>query len=195
MIDYWYSPYLAAGVISSRECIRAALELVGATKVNAKRDTGIGTWIQEIGDYLCRASPFCSLTGILLAWRDFYTHVLAAFPRVSMGRPFQEKYDDVHWETNPEHFEAWRTGRTGVPIVDAAIRQANTMGLLSPIVTSAQGLTFTSAGWMHNRARMIAAMYLTKDLMIDWRLGERVCDYSYLILLTNHRCSTSCSNS
>lgn len=131
------SPYLAAGVISSRECIRAALELVGATKVNANRDTGIGMWIQEI------------------AWRDFYTHVLAAFPRVSMGRPFQEKYDDVQWETNPEHFEAWRTGCTGVPIVDAAIRQANTMG------------------WMHNRARMIAAMYLTKDLMIDWRLGER----------------------
>ena len=48
---------------------------------------------------------------------------------------------------------------------------------------------------MHNRARMIAAMYLTKDLMIDWRLGERVCDHSYLTLLTNHRCSTSCGNS
>lgn len=139
MIDYWYSPYLAAGVISSRECIRAALELVGATKVNANRDTGIGMWIQEIGDHLCRASPLCSLTEILLAWRDFYTHVLAAFPRVSMGRPFQEKYDDVQWETNPEHFEAWRTGRTGVPIVDAAIRQANTMGLLSLSLLSRKG--------------------------------------------------------
>ncbi|KAH8999252.1 DNA photolyase, FAD-binding/Cryptochrome [Lactarius akahatsu] len=139
------SPYLAAGVISSRECIRAALELVGATKVHTNRDTGIGMWIQEI------------------AWRDFYTHVLAAFPRVSMGRPFQEKYADVQWETNPEHFEAWRTGRTGVPIVDAAIRQANTMG------------------WMHNRARMVAAMYLTKDLMIDWRLGERVSLHAAII--------------
>ena len=139
MIDYWCSPYLAAGVISSRECIRAALELVGAAKVNANRDTGIGMWIQEIGDHLCRASPLCSLTEILLAWRDFYTHVLAAFPRVSMGRPFQEKYDDVQWETNPEHFEAWRTGRTGVPIVDAAIRQANTMGLLSLSLLSRKG--------------------------------------------------------
>jgi deoxyribodipyrimidine photolyase len=87
-------------------------------------------WFQEIGDYLRRAFPLCSLTHSLLAWRDFYTHVLAAFPRVSMGRPFQEKYADVQWETNPEHFEAWRNGRTGIPIVDAAIRQANTMGLL-----------------------------------------------------------------
>ncbi|KAI9512211.1 DNA photolyase, FAD-binding/Cryptochrome [Russula earlei] len=131
------SPYLAAGIISARECIRATLDLLGVKKVQANRDSGVGMWVQEIG------------------WRDFYTHVLAAFPRVSMGRPFQEKYANVQWESNPEHFEAWRSGRTGVPIVDAAIRQANTMG------------------WMHNRARMIAAMYLTKDLMIDWRLGER----------------------
>jgi len=131
------SPYLAAGVISARECVRAALELLGTSKVQTNRDTGVGMWIQEI------------------AWRDFYTHVLAAFPRVSMGRPFHEKYADVQWESNSEHFEAWRSGHTGVPIVDAAIRQANTMG------------------WMHNRVRMIAAMYLTKDLMVDWRLGER----------------------
>jgi deoxyribodipyrimidine photolyase len=47
-----------------------------------------------------------------------------------MGRPFQEKYADVQWESNPEHFEAWRSGRTGVPIVDAAVRQANTMGAI-----------------------------------------------------------------
>ena len=60
MIDYQYSPYLAAGVISSRECIRAALELVGATKVQGNRDTGVGMWIQEIGDYLCRVTPLCS---------------------------------------------------------------------------------------------------------------------------------------
>ncbi|KAH9964010.1 DNA photolyase, FAD-binding/Cryptochrome [Russula compacta] len=131
------SPYLAAGVISARECVRSALRLLGTKKVQANRDSGVGMWVQEI------------------AWRDFYTHVLAAFPRISMGRPFQEKYADVQWESNSEHFEAWRSGRTGVPIVDAAIRQGNTMG------------------WMHNRVRMIAAMYLTKDLMIDWRLGER----------------------
>lgn len=90
------------------------------------------------------------------AWRDFYTHIIALFPRVSMGRPFLEKYANVRWETNPEHLQAWKEGKTGVPIVDAAMRQANTMG------------------WMHNRARMIAAMFLVKDLMIDWRLGEQV---------------------
>ncbi|KAI0068783.1 hypothetical protein BV25DRAFT_1986350 [Artomyces pyxidatus] len=131
------SPYLSAGVISARECVRATLILLGAKKVQATRDTSVGVWVQEI------------------AWRDFYTHVMAAFPRVSMGRPFQEKYADVQWETNQAHFDAWKEGRTGVPIVDAAMRQANTMG------------------WMHNRPRMIAAMYLTKDLMLDWRLGER----------------------
>ncbi|KAI0772620.1 DNA photolyase, FAD-binding/Cryptochrome [Irpex lacteus] len=133
------SPYLAAGVISSRACVRATLELSKnkVQKIDASRETGIGRWVQE------------------LAWRDFYTHVLALFPRVSMGRPFQEKFANVSWETNEEHLQAWKDGRTGVPIVDAGMRQANKMG------------------WMHNRVRMITAMYLVKDLMIDWRLGEK----------------------
>ena len=78
------------------------------------------------------------------------------YPRVSMGRPFLEKFADVNWEKNEEHLQAWKDGRTGVPIVDAGMRQANKMG------------------WMHNRVRMITAMYLVKDLMIDWRLGEKV---------------------
>ncbi|CAL1700848.1 unnamed protein product [Somion occarium] len=131
------SPYLAAGIISGRACIRATMELSNAKKVDASRDTGIGRWVQEI------------------AWRDFYVHVLAHFPRVSMGRPYQEKFSNVQWETNEEHLQAWKDGRTGVPIVDAGMRQANKMG------------------WMHNRVRMIVAMYLVKDLMIDWRLGEK----------------------
>jgi len=88
-------------------------------------------WIQEIGSYFWVIHRLLWFH-VILAWRDFYTHVLAAFPRVSMGRPFQEKYANVQWESNPEHFEAWRSGRTGVPIVDAAIRQGNTMGALSP---------------------------------------------------------------
>ncbi|OBZ70312.1 Deoxyribodipyrimidine photo-lyase [Grifola frondosa] len=130
------SPYLAAGVISARECIRATLELSRSGKVDASRETGVGRWVQEI------------------AWRDFYMHVLALFPRVSMGRPFQEKFAVVRWETNA-HLQAWKDGRTGVPIVDAAMRQAREMG------------------WMHNRVRMVSAMFLAKDLMIDWRLGEK----------------------
>ena len=126
-------------------------------KIDVSRETGIGRWVQELGEL--QSSEFEVFIFIMclgIAWRDFYTHVLAMFPRVSMGRPFLEKFANVSWETNEEHFQAWKDGRTGVPIVDAAMRQANKMG------------------WMHNRARMIAAMYLVKDLMIDWRLGEKV---------------------
>ncbi|KZT12525.1 DNA photolyase [Laetiporus sulphureus 93-53] len=135
------SPYLAAGVISARECVRATMELSSNTKqkIDVSGDTGVGRWVQE------------------LAWRDFYTHILAMFPRVSMGRPFQEKFADIKWEedTRDAHLQAWKDGRTGVPIVDAGMRQARAMG------------------WMHNRVRMITASYLVKDLMIDWRLGEK----------------------
>ncbi|PVF94744.1 hypothetical protein CPB86DRAFT_867531 [Serendipita vermifera] len=130
------SPYLAAGVISVRELVRESMKFLGVKKVNVERENGAGVWVQEIG------------------WRDFYSHVLAAFPHVSMGRPFNEKYANVRWETDMSKFEAWRDGMTGFPIVDAAMRQLKTQG------------------WIHNRTRMIVAMFLTKDLMIDWRLGE-----------------------
>lgn len=158
------SPYLAAGVISARACVRATTELTANKKIDVSRDTGIGRWNQEIGEHLRHALMLYILIALILnvlygiAWRDFYNHVLALFPRVSMGRPFQEKMADVVWESESRdaHLQAWKEGRTGVPIVDAGMRQANKMG------------------WMHNRVRMIAAMYLTKDLMIDWRLGEKV---------------------
>lgn len=104
------SPYLSAGVISARELIRATMNAMGSKTVEANRNTSLGVWVMEI------------------AWRDFYTHVMAAFPRVSMGRPFQEKYAAVKWETDEVKLQAWKDGRTGVPIVDAAMRQANTMG-------------------------------------------------------------------
>lgn len=114
-----------------------------------------------------------------IAWRDFYSHVLALFPRVSMGRPFQEKLADVQWETEAldAHLQAWKDGLTGVPIVDAAMRQARMMG------------------WMHNRVRMVTAMYLVKDLMIDWRLGEKVWAYalrafSFMLMFLCTVCST-----
>jgi len=96
-----------------------------------------------------------------------------------MGRPYHERYSEVVWEdhqarrdstTSHEHHEdvdgkmlrRWKEGKTGVPIVDATMRCIREMG------------------WVHNRARMITAMYLTKDLMIDWRVGERVC-HCYLL--------------
>jgi deoxyribodipyrimidine photo-lyase len=89
-----------------------------------------------------------------LAWRDFYQQILYHFPHVTSGA-FRPMYDDLAWDNNPDYFAAWCQGMTGYPIVDAAMRQLN------------------STGWMHNRARMIVASFLTKDLLIDWRWGER----------------------
>lgn len=137
------------------------MKLLNSDKVEGGRNSGIGRWVQE------------------LAWRDFYTCVLVGYPRVSMGRPFLEKFAAVVWEDHqaPEDSETadkhinraedgemlrrWKEGTTGVPIVDATMRCLKEMG------------------WVHNRMRMITAMFLTKDLMIDWRVGERVrCPHS-----------------
>ena len=83
-----------------------------------------------------------------------YKRQLYHYPRVSMHRAFKPETEALEWNTPGDKFEAWKTGNTGVPIVDAAMRQLN------------------QTGWMHNRLRMITAMYLTKNLFIDWRLGE-----------------------
>lgn len=72
-----------------------------------------------------------------------------------MNKPYKAEYSNIEWEYNLEHFEAWKTGKTGFPIVDAAMRQLK------------------HTGYMHNRCRMIVASFLTKDLLIDWRMGER----------------------
>ncbi len=89
-----------------------------------------------------------------LAWREFYYHVLYHRPEVEHAA-HQEKYRDITWENREDFFAAWYQGRTGYPIVDAGMRQLN------------------ATGWMHNRVRMIVASFLTKDLLIDWRWGER----------------------
>ena len=88
-----------------------------------------------------------------LAWRDWYAHLLAERPELAHAA-MKPGLDDVAWRDDPDGFEAWRTGRTGYPIVDAGMRQ------------------LAETGWMHNRVRMIAASFLVKDLLIDWRLGE-----------------------
>ncbi len=90
-----------------------------------------------------------------LIWREFYRHIIVGFPRVCMGKAFKPATDRIRWSDNEGHFQAWCEGRTGVLIVDAGMRQ------------------LLATGWMHNRVRMIVAMYLTKDLFIDWRKGER----------------------
>jgi deoxyribodipyrimidine photo-lyase len=89
-----------------------------------------------------------------LAWREFYQHVLYHFPELAEGA-YRDHMKDFPWHDNDDHFQAWCTGRTGYPIVDAAMRQLN------------------ETGWMHNRCRMIVANFLTKDLFIDWRKGEK----------------------
>lgn len=129
------SPYLATGVISPRRCVYEALD-ANRGRISAGKP-GPTTWINE------------------LIWREFYRHVLVAFPRVSMGQAFKPETEAVPWRYDENDFSAWCAGRTGVPIVDAGMRQ------------------LAQTGWMHNRLRMIVAMFLTKDLLIDWRWGER----------------------
>jgi len=89
-----------------------------------------------------------------LAWREFYQHSLYFFPTVAEGA-YRQPFKDFPWENNAEQFHAWCEGHTGYPIVDAAMRQLNTLG------------------WMHNRCRMIVASFLTKDLIINWQWGEK----------------------
>ncbi len=89
-----------------------------------------------------------------LCWREFYKHVLAHWPHVETGA-YRRAFDALEWENRQDWFQAWCAGQTGYPIVDAAMRQLN------------------ETGWMHNRCRMIVASFLTKDLLIDWRWGER----------------------
>jgi deoxyribodipyrimidine photo-lyase len=89
-----------------------------------------------------------------LCWREFYYHILFYRPSVE-HEAFLEKYRSIRWENDPAHFEAWKNGMTGYPVVDAAMRQLK------------------QTGWMHNRARMIVASFLTKHLLINWQWGEK----------------------
>lgn len=89
-----------------------------------------------------------------LIWREFYANILHFFPHV-LGRSFKKQYDNIKWSNNREWFHKWCEGETGFAIVDAGMKQLN------------------QTGWMHNRVRMIVAMFLTKDLLIDWCWGEK----------------------
>ncbi|MBO9573284.1 MAG: deoxyribodipyrimidine photo-lyase, partial [Chitinophagaceae bacterium] len=89
-----------------------------------------------------------------LIWREFYQMILWHFPRVGKGQAFRKEYDHIKWRYDEKEFKLWCQGRTGYPIVDAGMRQLN------------------ATGFMHNRVRMITASFLSKHLLIDWRLGE-----------------------
>ena len=128
------SPYLALGVISSKKCILEALK-INNFDFNSGH-IGVTKWIDEI------------------VWREFYKNIMFSFPKVSKGQPFQDYSKAIVWRYHDDEFNAWKEGRTGFPIVDAAMRQ------------------LLNEGWMHNRLRMVVAMFFTKNMLHDWRLGE-----------------------
>lgn len=124
------SPYLTIGALSPRQCL-AALRAQAPDS-----DWLHSSWLNE------------------LIWREFYRHLLVAFPGLSRLEPFRPDVEArIRWRENNAAFEAWCRGETGFPIVDAAMKQ------------------LLATGWMHNRLRMIVASFLTKLLGVDWRLG------------------------
>lgn len=126
------SPYLHFGEISPRSVVRTVRAAAAKGQVApAQADK----FITEI------------------AWREFSAHLLHQFPFMS-ERAFRPEYDNMLWRSDPEGLEAWKTGTTGYPLVDAGMRQ------------------LWATGWMHNRVRMVVASFLIKHLLIDWREGE-----------------------
>jgi deoxyribodipyrimidine photo-lyase len=90
-----------------------------------------------------------------IIWREFYRHLIFHQQRLCKHKSYKTAYDNIVWQSNDKLFTAWCQGKTGYPLVDAAMRQLN------------------QTGWMHNRLRMVVASFLTKHLLIDWRLGEK----------------------
>jgi deoxyribodipyrimidine photo-lyase len=129
------SPHLRFGTLGVRTAL-ARLERSRASASTEGERKGCDIWLSE------------------LIWREFYIQILANHPHVAAGS-FRREYDRLEWEGREEWFEAWCAGRTGYPIVDAAMRCLN------------------ATGWMHNRLRMVVSMFLTKDLLVSWQRGER----------------------
>ena len=124
----YLSVHLRFGTISIRHLAREAMQAA---------NTGAQTWLSE------------------LIWRDFYVQILHHNPSVAVGKAYKAEFDSLKFPNDTVLFQAWCDGKTGYPLVDAAMRQLNT------------------TGFMHNRLRMVAASFLVKDLLIDWRWGER----------------------
>lgn len=129
------SVYLRLGLLSPRQVYWAAREAFDSAADSQKRES-VSIWINE------------------LIWREFYIHILHHFPHVNTGN-FRREYDALEWRYASDELDAWKNGKTGYPVVDAAMRQLE------------------QTGWLPNRARMIVASFLTKDLLIHWQEGER----------------------
>jgi deoxyribodipyrimidine photo-lyase len=128
------SPYLRFGMLSPRLAALVARERAEAAATATARE-GPAAWLDE------------------LIWRDFYLAVLHHFPDV-LSNEFDAGLRGIRWRNDSNEIEAWKAGRTGYPVVDAAMRQ------------------LAVTGWMHNRSRMIVASFLVKHLLVDWRIGE-----------------------
>ncbi|MGB8982735.1 MAG: deoxyribodipyrimidine photo-lyase [Anaerolineales bacterium] len=128
------SPYIRFGMLGLRQAVRAGRQAMVEVRGEVSRKNA-EIWLNE------------------LIWREFYIQILYHFPHVSKTA-FNGSLANIPWHNNRSEFDAWKEGRTGVPVVDAGMRQLQ------------------ETGWMHNRARMIVASYLVKDLLIDWRWGE-----------------------
>lgn len=124
----YLSAHLRFGTISIRHLVRTAWHMSGI---------GAETWLSE------------------LIWRDFYFQILHHHPQIAHGKSFKPEFESLPFQNKTELFRAWCAGRTGYPLVDAAMRQLN------------------QTGYMHNRLRMVVASFLVKDLLIDWRRGEQ----------------------
>ncbi len=123
------SPYLMCGAISTKQCLLSLRHKTGEWIES--------TWLNE------------------LIWREFYRHLISIYPHLSRQENFKTLKSPIPWVNDDKQWQAWSTGQTGYPIVDAAMKQ------------------LLQTGWMHNRLRMIVAAFLTKLLLIDWRKGEQ----------------------
>lgn len=130
------SPYFASGIISVREALKAAMEANDGEDFDSG-DVGISSWVREI------------------VFREFYRHMLSITPHDSMNLPHNLKFDFVQWEDDEEGWKKWCEGKTGVPFIDAGMRQLK------------------EEAYMHNRLRMNTSSYLRTNLLIDYRKGER----------------------
>ncbi len=128
------SPYLRFGVLSPLVAYRTALQVAAAPGGGARQ--GAEAWRDE------------------LLWREFFAHLLYHLPR-TRREPLRKRFAGLRWDNDEERFRAWCEGRTGYPVVDAAMRE------------------LAQTGWIHNRARMVVASFLVKNLLVDWRWGER----------------------
>jgi deoxyribodipyrimidine photo-lyase len=129
------SAYLSLGMLSARQCL-ARIYLDHAEAI-ASQQGGAFTWLSEI------------------IWREFYRHLMAVNPQLCKGSAYLTWTESVAWQDDEHLLKAWQQGKTGYPIVDAAMLQLK------------------QTGWMHNRLRMVVASFLVKDLLLNWRYGER----------------------